>query len=188
MHTAYSRFSSRPTRKRQGEHGLLVKGDVIGESGVLCRVQSECITGMVLDSADCDCFAQHRYSMQFLADARQGVLFFLRQEGRGLGLTTKIRALERKNLGEDTFTATERLGFPADVRQYEIVANVLNNLRIHSIQLITCNPEKREALSRLGVVIDDVCRTPMFITDRNRQHLLAKSARGHSFITVSNVK
>lgn len=163
------------------EHVALSKGDTAGKSETLCRVASECITGMVLDAADCDCLYQLRHSLALIEKCGSGIVILLRQEGRGHGLSVKVRALENKNRGCDTFTAVEQLGLPSDCRTYDIAAMILNDLEIKSIRLITSNPSKVAELSRLGIHISEVIPTPRFVTARNERHLDAKVAIGHCF-------
>lgn len=163
------------------EHVALTKGHVAGSAGILCRVASECITGMVLDAADCDCLSQLRFSLTLIDEMGSGVLILLRQEGRGHGLTTKIKALVNKNQGDNTFFAVERLGLPSDCRTYDIAAQILQALKVDSVRLITSNPDKVSNLSQLGIVITKVIPTPRFVTSRNERHLMAKVARGHRF-------
>lgn len=164
------------------EHIALVKGKVSKQSKVLCRVFSECITGMVLDSADCDCAAQLNYCMKLIDDTGNGVLILLKQEGRGHGLTTKIKALNYKNQGYDTFSAVEILGKTADCRTYDIAAEIIKSLAIDSINLITSNPTKLASIRAAGIIVENVYYTPMFVNERNKIHLLSKIERGHKFL------
>lgn len=163
------------------EHVVLVRDDVRGRRSVLVRIGSECLTGMVLDSADCDCRPQQEYALQLIADHPPGVLILLRQEGRGHGLITKVRAMERKRMGADTFEAVEQLGLPSDVRDYADASRMLQELGVRSIRLITNNPAKWQQLTRDGVAIDSIVATPMFTTAHNLRHLQAKKNSGHSF-------
>lgn len=163
------------------EHVALVKGIDNGAADVLCRIASECITGMVLDAADCDCREQLRYSLSLISRQGSGILILLRQEGRGHGLTVKIKALANKNKGDDTFAAVERLGLPSDRRTYESAVAILKDLNVQSIKLITSNPGKAEALRKLGVVVSEIVPTPCFITPQNERHLAAKIEQGHRF-------
>lgn len=165
----------------QLEHVVLTKGQVRNSQGLLCRVASECITGTVLDSADCDCSAQMQFTMELAAKASNAMLVLLRQEGRGHGLTTKVLAMRNKNEGDDTFTAVERLGLPADARRYGIARAILDHFGVLSIRLVTSNPLKTLALAEAGVTVVSTIPTPLFATPHSRRHLLAKIARGHVF-------
>ena len=181
--THYGEFRIHVFREEQGglEHIALSKGETAGKSLVLCRVASECLTGMVLDAADCDCLHQFRYSLELIDKQGAGIVILLRQEGRGHGLSVKVKALENKNRGHDTFSAVEQLGLPSDRRTYDIAATILSKLQIKSIRLITANPSKATELSRLGIHVSEVIPTPRFVTSRNRRHLDAKVAIGHRF-------
>ena len=164
-----------------GEHLVLVKGEVSGRENVLCRVASACVTSTAFDAADCDCAGQLRSALDFVARDGTGVVIYLDQEGRGHGLATKIRALRGKAEGLDTFQAVERLGLPADARDYSDVPLILSELSISSIRLLTNNPDKRSALESLGVALCGVlpCRA-LDPPAAARRHLLAKRQRGHT--------
>ena len=133
------------------EHVALVRGDLPRE-GALCRVHSECLTGEVLGSLKCDCGGQLELSLQRIAEHGAGVLIYLRQEGRGIGLAQKLRAYAlQADAGLDTVDANTALGLPADARRYDAAAAMLHWLGVHSVQLMTNNPDKAEALAALGV-------------------------------------
>jgi GTP cyclohydrolase II len=162
------------------EHVVMTMGNLLERSAVLCRVASECVTSTALFSAQCDCAQQIEESLRVINEAGHGLLIYLRQEGRGHGLATKIEALNHKNEGLDTFAAVERLGLPSDVRQYHDAASILSLLSIRSIVLITNNPEKIEALERLAVTIEAVLPVVAKETPDTAIHLRAKRARGHT--------
>ena len=133
------------------EHVALVRGDLPRE-GVLCRVHSECLTGEVLGSLKCDCGGQLEQALKRIAEHGSGVLVYLRQEGRGIGLAQKLRAYAlQADAGLDTVDANTALGLPADARRYDAAAAVLRWLGVHSVQLMTNNPAKAEALAALGI-------------------------------------
>jgi GTP cyclohydrolase II len=134
---------------------------------------------MVFDAAECECNDQLERALQLIRNEAHGILIFLRQEGRGHGLTHKIRALTNKNRGDDTFTAVERMGDPADIRHYIDAAEVLNLLGPSSINLMTNNPDKIDSLTRHGVHVEEVTPLVMPATAHTRVHLAAKRARGH---------
>lgn len=163
-----------------GEHIVLVKGSVDNAEAVLCRVASSCITSLALDSAECDCREQMTEAMSLMHDAEKGVLLYLDQEGRGHGLTTKIRALANKNVGMDTFAAVEALGMPTDVRSYDDVLTILKSLSVRSIALLTNNPAKATSLREVGIDIAEIC--PIFVTPHPLAHIHqeAKRRRGHT--------
>lgn len=143
------------------EHIALVKGDVAGQEQVPARIHSECFTGDVLGSRRCDCGEQLDMAMRLIEQAGCGVLIYLRQEGRGIGLLKKLQAYNLQDQGMDTVDANLHLGYQADEREYSIAALILENLQVKSIKLITNNPEKIEALTKLGIAV--VSRIPIEI-------------------------
>jgi len=165
------------------EHVVLTKGQIEKE-GLLCRIASECLPGSVLDSADCECKEQLEYSLYQIAENGNGILIYLRQEGRGQGLEKKIQALANKNKGYDTFTAVEMLGEKADVREYWEVAEILNHFNVKSINLLTNNPDKVQQLTDEGIVIARVLPVEIPPTSLTRKHLEAKKERGHRLSLV----
>ncbi len=163
-----------------GQHLVLVKGRVTDQPAVVCRVASACITSTALDADDCDCAGQNRTALDIIDAEGMGVLIHLDQEGRGNGLVAKIRALNGKEAGLDTFTAIEALGLPADNRDYGDVARILHELQVQSVRLLTNNPAKLSALAACGVVV--VERIPCLDSNppgRSLRHLAAKADRGH---------
>lgn len=162
------------------EHCALVYGDVKGATDLLARVHSECFTGEVLHSLKCDCREQLDQALSRIAAEGRGVVFYLRQEGRGIGLGNKIRAYALQEEGVDTVDANLQLGFEADARRYEMVSQMLAELGVKSIALLTNNPEKVRALTEDGVEVTR--RVPMEIEPNahNRGYLATKKARmGH---------
>ena len=140
--------------KLNGEHHVaLVKGDITDGKPVLCRVHSECLTGDALGSARCDCGQQYDAAMKMIAKEGRGVLLYMRQEGRGIGLINKIRAYELQDKGRDTVEANLELGFPEDARDYTIGTQILVDLGIHELKLMTNNPLKVYGLAGYNLKI-----------------------------------
>jgi 3,4-dihydroxy 2-butanone 4-phosphate synthase/GTP cyclohydrolase II len=133
------------------EHLAMVKGEVAGRQGVPVRIHSECLTGDVFGSRRCDCGEQLNLALQFIQDTGYGVLIYLRQEGRGIGLLKKLQAYNLQDEGMDTVDANVHLGHLADEREYDIAALILQNLQVASVNLMTNNPKKIAALRSLGV-------------------------------------
>ena len=136
------------------DHVALVMGEVRGESGVLVRVHSECLTSEVFGSLKCDCREQLERAQAAIAERGYGAVLYLRQEGRGIGLANKVRAYALQALGADTIEANERLHLPVDARSYDVAAAMLRELGVESIELMTNNPDKVTGLTNLGVKID----------------------------------
>jgi GTP cyclohydrolase II len=167
------------------DHVATIMGDVRGQRGVLVRVHSECLTSEVFGSLKCDCRDQLEASQAEIARVGQGVILYLRQEGRGIGLTNKIRAYKLQSSGHDTVDANRLLGLPDDARDYGAAAAMLEHLGVSSIKLMTNNPEKVKALRALGVKIDR--RAPVVVGHNpfSAPYLEAKRLRmGHALPSV----
>ena len=162
------------------EHAALVLGDIADGKPVLTRMHSECLTGDAFFSLHCDCGPQLRRAMQLIAQEQRGVILYLRQEGRGIGLLNKIRAYELQRSGKDTVDANRALGLPDDARDYGVAAQMLAQLGVKQVRLLTNNPAKIEALSTLGI---DVCERVALHVGRNAvngAYLATKESRmGH---------
>ena len=162
------------------EHVVLTLGNVSDGQPVLGRVHSECLTGDALFSQRCDCGSQLEAALRAIAAEGRGVLLYLRQEGRGIGLMNKIRAYELQDGGADTVEANERLGFAADQRDYGICLPMLDHLGIHSLRLMTNNPRKVKALTEMGITVAE--RVPLHTghNPHNKLYLATKAGKlGH---------
>ncbi|WP_030007052.1 bifunctional 3,4-dihydroxy-2-butanone-4-phosphate synthase/GTP cyclohydrolase II [Picosynechococcus sp. NKBG042902] len=167
------------------EHVAIVKGDPknFADQPVMVRVHSECLTGDALGSLRCDCRMQLIAALKMIENAGQGVVVYLRQEGRGIGLINKLKAYSLQDMGLDTVEANERLGFPADLRDYGMGAQMLNDLGVHAIRLITNNPRKIAGLKGYGLEVVD--RVPLLIesNDFNTRYLNTKAQKlGHMLL------
>ena len=153
------------------EHVALVYGEVDGSEPVLARMHSECLTGDALFSLRCDCGFQLQEALKRIAEEGRGVLLYLRQEGRGIGLLNKIRAYNLQDSGCDTVEANERLGFAADMRNYAMCLPMLTHLGIDRVKLMTNNPRKVDALKRYDVDVAE--RVPLQVgKNRYNEHYL----------------
>src|SRR6266446_4966436 len=162
------------------EHVALVHGNVMGASEVPTRLHSECLTGDALGSLRCDCRDQLEVALRRLSSMERGLLLYLRQEGRGIGLINKVRAYALQDRGLDTVDANLALGFRDDERDYAIAAHMLASLNVGSIQLMTNNPSKLRQLEQLGTKVTGRIPHVMPATEYNRFYLETKAARsGH---------
>ena len=180
--TEYGEFTGVAFREKlTGKHHLaLVRGDVEGAENVLVRVHSECLTGDVFHSLRCDCGEQLDHALTQIASEDRGVLLYMSQEGRGIGLLNKLRAYELQEQGRDTVEANLELGFPADARDYGIGNQILADLGLSTIRILTNNPKKLTGIEGFGLTV--VEQVPIEVTpnDENRVYLEAKRAKlGH---------
>ena len=141
------------------DHAALVMGDISTAEPVLGRIHSECLTGDALFSLRCDCGFQLQAAMQRIAEEKRGVLLYVRQEGRGIGLLNKIHAYHLQDQGADTVDANVALGFAADMRDYTICADMLKLLGVHALKLMTNNPRKLIAMEKMGIPVAE--RVPL---------------------------
>lgn len=164
----------------QREHVALVKGDIAGKQDVLVRMHSECLTGDVFHSLRCDCGQQLHSALQQISEAGAGAVVYLRQEGRGIGLANKIKAYALQDGGQDTVEANESLGFKPDLRDYGIGAQILLDLGLSSIRILTNNPRKIVGLEGYGLKITGREPIQMKPTAHNREYLAVKRSKlGH---------
>lgn len=170
------------------EHLALVIGDIGDKADVLVRVHSECFTGDVLGSQRCDCGEQLEASIKMLSAAGEGVLIYLRQEGRGIGLLDKLRAYNLQDEGYDTVEANLVLGHQADERDYTVAALILADLGVESVRLLTNNPLKIEHLNNLGVPVTQ--RVPLETTPNaeNAGYLFTKVIRMNHLLNLESVE
>jgi 3,4-dihydroxy 2-butanone 4-phosphate synthase / GTP cyclohydrolase II len=180
--TAYGRFQAVAFREKLTgkQHLALVRGEVAGKEDVLVRVHSECLTGDVFHSLRCDCGEQLDHALRRIAAEGEGVLLYLAQEGRGIGLLNKLKAYELQENGRDTVEANLELGFPADAREYGIGSQILAELGLTTIRVLTNNPKKISGVEGFGLRV--VAQEPIEIAanEENRAYLEAKRAKlGH---------
>jgi GTP cyclohydrolase II len=158
----------------------ITKGDVIGASDVPVRLHSECLTGDAIGSLRCDCRDQLEAALTAIGKLERGIVLYLRQEGRGIGLTNKVRAYSLQDEGLDTVEANHALGFRDDERDYAVAAHMLMSLKVESVQLMTNNPKKIEQLTQYGINVTQRIPHIMEANDHNRFYLETKAAKsGH---------
>jgi len=166
--------------KDNKEHVAIVRGDVCESEDVPVRIHSECLTGDVLGSLRCDCRDQLESALRMIGEMEKGILLYMRQEGRGIGLINKIRAYGLQEHGYDTVEANIALGFRDDERDYSVAAHMLQSLHVKSVRLITNNPKKIEDLTKNGIVVTGRIPHVMPINEYNRFYLETKAIKsGH---------
>lgn len=163
------------------EHMAVVKGDVEGHD-VLCRVHSECMTGEVFHSRRCECGPQLDLALKRIERAGRGVVIYLRQEGRGIGLINKLRAYALQSEGADTLDANLALGFPGDMRRYDVAADMLRDLGVESVVLMSNNPDKEKQLAKAGIPVTRRVPHVAGLNEDNRDYMRTKGLRmGHIY-------
>src|SRR3984893_17839617 len=180
--TRYGRFTiyGFAGRGPQEEAGALARGDLEVKTVPLVRVASQCLTGDVLTSLRCDCRAQLELSLKKIGRAPSGILLYLPQEGRGIGLMNKLRAYQLQDGGMDTVEANESLGFAADARDYEFPAKILKNLGVKRIRLLSNNPDKVRQLESSGIHVSERIPCQPRISKTSRSYLQTKRHKmGH---------
>lgn len=161
-----------------GEHHVaLVKGDIGDGENVLCRVHSECLTGDAFGSLRCDCGLQLQTAMRQVEEEGRGIILYMRQEGRGIGLINKLKAYALQDQGYDTVEANIMLGFPADMRDYGIAAQIFNDLGVEKLKLMTNNPRKLNGLSGYGIEVVDRVPIQMNHNEKNEFYLKTKQEK-----------
>ncbi len=170
------------------EHLAMVKGKIKGRRSVLVRLHSECLTGDVFGSQRCDCGQQLEEALRLIGESECGVLVYLRQEGRGIGLFKKLQAYNLQDQGFDTVDANLKLGHQADERDYRIAALILKDLQLQSVRLITNNPEKIKELEKYGIEVEQ--RVPIEVGhhSENLPYLKAKAEKMAHLLTLKKAE
>jgi GTP cyclohydrolase II len=166
-----------------GEEHIAIMMEPLDQDAPLVRLHSECLTGDIFASQRCDCGAQLHEALERMG-REGGVLLYLRQEGRGIGLYAKLAAYRLQDSGLDTFEANRRLNFPDDGRDFTAAAQMLRALRIERCRLITNNPDKVDALRELGIEVQEVIPTGVYVTEHNRGYLQAKAQQKNHAIKL----
>ena len=183
MPTDHGHFRLIPFRQKSNglEHVALIKGEWKDDEPILVRVHSSCITGDIFSSQRCDCGAQLHKAMEMIEETGKGVIVYLNQEGRGIGLMNKMRAYKLQEEGMDTVDANLCLGFKADERDYGVGAEILRKIGVHKMRLITNNPVKRIGLESYGLAIDEIVGIEIEPNTHNSRYLHTKAERmGHT--------
>ncbi len=179
--TRHGLFNCMIFRDDEGrEHVAMVKGALAGAEDVVCRIHSECLTSEVFDSQKCDCKQQLDAALDRIQKCERGVLLYLRQEGRGIGLGNKIKAYALQENGLDTVDANEALGLPVDARDYNLAAEMLSYLEVLSVRLLTNNPLKVQGLQQAGFRVVREQSTAKLVSEQAAQYVSVKQKKlGH---------
>ena len=171
--------------KLNGEHHVaLVMGEIDSDKPILTRVHSECLTGDALGSRKCDCGEQYAKAMEMIEKEERGILLYMKQEGRGIGLLNKLKAYELQDTGLDTVDANLALGFKEDMRDYKVSADILKVLGIHNIRLITNNPAKIEGLEKNNIEVVERVPIQMPINKSDEFYLKTKKERMNHLLNI----
>lgn len=185
----FGEFKMHMFEGKNEHHFALVKGDLLAASSPLIRIHSECLTGDVFGSMRCDCGEQLEKAMSLIEENGQGVLIYLRQEGRGIGLPNKIRAYTLQDCGLDTYEANEKLGFAKDMREYGVAAEILKSLGVTKVRLMTNNPEKIEKLKTMNILVEERISIEIPSNPKNERYLKTKKVKmGHLFVDLETDK
>ena len=168
------------------EHAAFVKGNVVGKENVLVRMHSECLTGDAIGSLRCDCRDQLEGALRKIEENGEGILIYLRQEGRGIGLTNKLRAYALQDTGLDTVEANIALGFPDDSRDYHIASHMIQALGVKSVKLLTNNPEKIKQLKKHGIKVIDRVKHSFKPNIHNEFYLNTKNMKSGHMLDLYN--
>ena len=181
--TKYGDFTMLAYENGSGEPEVaIVKGDVAGREDVLVRLHSECLTGDVFGSYRCDCGEQLAEALKKIEEKGEGIVLYLRQEGRGIGLANKLKAYALQEQGHDTVEANHLLGFPTDLRDFSVGAKILKSLGVKSIQLMTNNPEKITELEKFGITVSNRIPASTEVHDHSKKYIQTKVDKlGHLF-------
>jgi GTP cyclohydrolase II len=171
-------------RRTRLEHLAMIRGEVAGREGVNVRVHSECLTSEVFGSLKCDCKAQLEHALDVIAALKLGVVLYLRQEGRGIGLGNKIRAYKLQSEGHDTYEANRLLGFEDDLRRYDVAAEILRMIGVQSVDLITNNPLKIAALVEEGIPVRRRVPSRAPVQPHNSEYLRVKKEHSGHFLVL----
>lgn len=163
----------------ESDHCAVIKGDLQDGENVLVRIHSECLTGDALGSKRCDCGPQLRLALKKIEQEGRGVLVYVRQEGRGIGLTNKLRAYALQDMGYDTYEANVELGFQPEERNYEIAAEMLKAVGVKSVRLMTNNPEKVEQLEKYGIKVNELLHHEISPHKDDLKYLKTKKEKFH---------
>ncbi|MEM3030604.1 MAG: GTP cyclohydrolase II [Candidatus Micrarchaeia archaeon] len=182
--TRFGKFTVHAFADGRKEHLALVKGNVHNRPNVLTRIHSQCLTGDTLGSLRCDCRQQLEMALRLIARSKRGILVYLKQEGRGIGLANKIRAYALQDKGLDTAEANIALGFKADERNYEVAGRILRLLGVRSVALLTNNPKKVEGLNGSGIRVAKRIPLQARLTRFNSSYLRTKKHKLHHLIDL----
>ncbi|MEM3362004.1 MAG: GTP cyclohydrolase II [Candidatus Anstonellaceae archaeon] len=173
--------------REKNAHFAIVRGNIKNKKNVICRIHSKCLTGDALGSIRCDCREQYERAMEYIAKQKAGIMLYLEQEGRGIGIKNKIKAYWLQDRGYDTVEANLKLGFKADERDYEVGAQILKYFKVKSIQLITNNPKKILELEKFGIKVTKRIELPVKGSVYSKKYLKTKKEKlGHLITDEQN--